>query len=320
MRPLISIIVPVYNTEKYLDECVSSLVSQTYQNLEIILIDDGSNDNSPKICDKWASIDSRIVVYHNANRGVSEARNYGIERAHGAYIAFVDSDDYVHPEMIERAFTALKNNHVLMVAFNYCTVLNNNSLIHKEYSTNCIKLNSEEALIRMLHDDRTITNHCWRYLYNAEIIHHTPFPAGEIHEDMATTYKRLILAEEIALLKDVLYYYRNTPQSITHVFSCQNAYDLMSACRKREEDLLLSYPYLKEELQFNRGLILFKLYLATQKAYSNDKENEEYAPLLKHIQWEMKDSKISKDVSLKAKCAYYLIRFFPSFANWYFRK
>lgn len=320
MEPLISIIIPVYHVEEYLDYCLQTVTGQTYRNLEILLIDDGSDDGCPQICDAWAEKDNRITVYHKSNNGLSAARNYGIERSHGEYIAFVDSDDYVHPEMIERAFNALQNNHVSMVAFNYCIAKSENEIIHKEYSVQNNILDCEECLIRLLHNDRVITNHVWRYLYSAEIVRKTPFPTGMIHEDMATTYKRIMLAKKVAVLEDELYFYRYNQSSMTNTFSYKNAYDLICSCRLREEDLLSSHPQLKKELQYNRGVNLLKLYLEAHRTPSLNKNSKEFTDLIHQIHTEMKDSRIGKDILLKTKCKYYLIRNFPLLADWYYRK
>ena len=111
---LISVIVPVYRVERYLDRCVESIVDQTYRNLEIILIDDGSPDGCPEICDRWAKKDARIVVIHQENRGVSAARNAGVAIARGAYIGFIDSDDFVRPDYFETLYSALVSNHAEM--------------------------------------------------------------------------------------------------------------------------------------------------------------------------------------------------------------
>lgn len=112
LSPLISVIVPVYKVEDYLDECVESIIQQTYNNLDIILVDDGSPDNCPKKCDEWARRDSRIRVFHKKNGGLSSARNVGVENAKGKYISFIDSDDTILPDFIEQLYKAfsLSNN------------------------------------------------------------------------------------------------------------------------------------------------------------------------------------------------------------------
>ena len=112
---LVSIIVPVYNVEQYLEKCVNSIINQSYKNLEIILVDDGATDNSGKICDELAKLDNRIKVYHKENGGLSDARNYGVERATGEYIGFVDSDDYIDPKMYEKLYEAIKKENVDVV-------------------------------------------------------------------------------------------------------------------------------------------------------------------------------------------------------------
>ena len=109
MEDLISVIVPIYNIEPYVNRCVESVVKQTYSNLEIILVDDGSEDNSPSICDKWKEKDSRIVVIHKANGGLSDARNAGMKISHGKFYSFVDGDDEISPNMLVRLYKALRN-------------------------------------------------------------------------------------------------------------------------------------------------------------------------------------------------------------------
>ena len=108
MKEQISIVVPVYNVEQYLEKCVNSIINQTYKNLEIILVDDGATDSSGNMCDELAKSDNRIKVYHKENGGLSDARNYGVERATGEYIGFVDSDDYIDSEMYEKLYEAIK--------------------------------------------------------------------------------------------------------------------------------------------------------------------------------------------------------------------
>ena len=118
MGELISVIIPIYNVEAYLDECIASVIAQTYSNLEIILVDDGSPDNCPQMCDEWAAKDSRIRVIHKENGGLSDARNAGIDIATGEYIAFVDSDDWIVPEMYEKMLAALKTENAATCAWN----------------------------------------------------------------------------------------------------------------------------------------------------------------------------------------------------------
>ena len=128
-KPLISIIIPVYKVEKYLEKCIKSVLDQTYKNLQIILVDDGSPDNCGNICDNYAKIDNRIEVIHKANGGLSEARNVGLKVARGEYIGFVDSDDYVSNEMFENLYNTLISNDVDVSICNFYTVINNKNII-----------------------------------------------------------------------------------------------------------------------------------------------------------------------------------------------
>ena len=122
---LISIIVPVYNVEQYLEKCVCSIINQTYKNLEIILVDDGATDSSGNMCDELAKSDNRIKVYHKENGGLSDARNYGVERATGEYIGFVDSDDYIDSEMYEKLYEAIKKEDVDVAECNFRFIYSN---------------------------------------------------------------------------------------------------------------------------------------------------------------------------------------------------
>ena len=135
MNPLVSIVIPVYNVEKYLDRCVRSVVRQTYDNLEILLIDDGSPDNCPQMCDAWAQIDTRIRVIHKQNAGLGMARNTGIENATGKYICFFDSDDYIIGDIIEEAVLLAENEKADMVLFGMCAADNDGKILRETMPT-----------------------------------------------------------------------------------------------------------------------------------------------------------------------------------------
>ena len=120
-RDLVTVIVPIYNVEQYLNRCIQSIVDQTYQNLEILLIDDGSPDNCPAMCDEWANRDSRICVIHKDNQGLGMARNTGLEHASGEYVCYFDSDDYVAVDTIEQAYNALVQNNADLAIFEHCS-------------------------------------------------------------------------------------------------------------------------------------------------------------------------------------------------------
>lgn len=214
--PLISIIVPVYNVEEYLVACVHSLVNQTYQNIQIILVDDGSLDHSPELCDMLAREDDRISVIHQKNSGLSAARNVGIRMAKGLYIGFVDSDDSVLSTMYEKLYEAMAEKNADLVICDYQSVTPQGYEI-EEYSP--IKkevLSAEEAYSRILGDDGY-----WHYvtavnkLYKRCIFDNLCFNEGRVHEDEFSIHHIFSKCNKIVTIPDKLYIYLRREHSIT---------------------------------------------------------------------------------------------------------
>lgn len=209
---LISLIVPIYNVEKYLDKCLTSIINQTYQNLEIILIDDGSSDNCPQICDNWAQKDNRIKVIHKKNGGVSEARNTGLDNATGNYIGFVDSDDYLHKDMYLLLLKALKESNSHLAICNYFIVEND--------KPNQIGISKPptDILAKELLSDHGIKGFNWNKLYSTELLKNIRFDSNiKIWEDLLFNYQ-LISNHQIgyAYVSQPLYYYVQRSSSALH--------------------------------------------------------------------------------------------------------
>lgn len=214
---LISIIIPVYKVETYLVRCIESVLNQTYQNIEIILVDDGSPDRCPDICDECAKKDNRIKVIHKENGGLSDARNCGVERANGAYITFIDSDDYIAPDYIEYLYQLLWKHAAdisccCMVKteedqVEYCV---NTELITEKLLTG---LDASMALLGSLY--MVLVPACGK-LYRSEIVRKYPFPVGKKHEDEATTCKFYYEAKSVVIGNRCLYAYYQNSTSITH--------------------------------------------------------------------------------------------------------
>ena len=213
MNCLVSIVVPIYKVEAYLDRCVESLVKQTYTNIEILLIDDGSPDRCGEMCDAWAAADSRIHAYHKLNGGLSDARNYGTERAAGEYITYVDSDDFISCRYIERLLTlCLEQNADIG-----CCCFTNTESDEADFTSDqdievLTRHGACEALMGRLYMPLVIA--CCK-LYKRDIVKNNPFPVGKIHEDEATTCKFLYNAEATVVCQDKLYAYYPNPNSIT---------------------------------------------------------------------------------------------------------
>ena len=215
MEKLISVIVPVYNVEEYVEKCVLSIINQTYKNLEIILVDDGSTDNSGKICDEIAIKDNRIKVIHKKNGGLSDARNVGIDIAKGDYLGFVDSDDYIDPDM----YSILLNNMNLTFSdISTCgRVIVNNESYKIEYTDNITKcLTNNEAIKDLFVENNFVYHAAWDKLYKRELFDKIRFPVGRLFEDAAIMYRIFELAKKIVSTKKQLYYYVQRQGSISN--------------------------------------------------------------------------------------------------------
>ena len=202
MDPLISVIVPVYNIENYIKRCIDSIISQTYRNLEIFLVDDGSKDKSGQICDEYASRDVRITVIHKENGGLSDARNAAIDVAHGEWITFVDGDDFLTNTAIESMYHVVEMFGVQIVCCLHKLVYEGkHSDFDEAYDENNISVYSQEkALEKMLRQSEIIFS-AWAKLYSAKLFCNIRYPKGELYEDLATTYKLFAEVKNVALIR-----------------------------------------------------------------------------------------------------------------------
>lgn len=240
---LISVIIPVYKVEEYLDECVASVVSQTYKNLEIILVDDGSPDNCPQMCDEWAKKDHRIQVIHKENGGLSDARNAGIDVCTGAYIAFVDSDDFIAPDMLEKLYTALTKEDADIAA---CGILTCEG--EKQTPWGCEDLvGTPEQIYALLYDDTRYPVSALNKLYRRSCWETLRFPVGKTCEDAFTTYHLIHNARRIVMIPQALYCYRIRPGSImTSSFSLKKM-DEEEAWRCNYQFMEQHYPQFRKK-------------------------------------------------------------------------
>ena len=228
---LISVIVPVYKVEKYLDRCVQSIVDQTFRNLEIILVDDGSPDNCPAMCDAWAAKDSRIKVIHKENGGSGLARNVALNIAEGQYVGFVDSDDYIAPHMYEYLLGLMTDN-IDIVECNYKETFDNHvsflegdNMAHQEYST-------YEALSNHI-NDTLFRQIIWNKLYRRKTIDGIRFPAGSLIDDEFWTYRVIANARKLVHTSCKMYAYRQQPESVMHLsFSLPRLQAVDAKCQR----------------------------------------------------------------------------------------
>ena len=237
MEELITIVVPIYKVELYLEKCIQSLLNQTYKNLEIILVDDGSPDACGKICDNYAKLDKRIKVMHKINGGLSDARNVGIREASGKYIGFVDSDDFVRQDMYEILYSLIKKNNadISICDFEYVSEENTSTIsceavpCKNEWQT--ITGNQAQYLY-FNKKQRIIYTVAWNKLYRTDLFQNICYPKGKVHEDEFTTFKLLYIAPKIVTTNEKLYFYLVRKQSIMGEFS-KRRFDLLEAYREK---------------------------------------------------------------------------------------
>ncbi len=228
MDNLISVIVPIYNVEQYLNECIESIVNQTYKNLEIILVDDGSPDNCAKICDNWKERDYRIKVIHKKNGGLSDARNAGLDIARGDFISFIDSDDWIDLKMYEILLDVILKENAEICA---CGIMECLTSGYRKVKVEKIN-GSNEQIYKMLYNDTIYPVSAWNKLYRKECWSSLRFPIGKICEDAFTTYKLIDQASKIVQIDAPLYFYRIRENSImTSSFSKKKMENISSESR-----------------------------------------------------------------------------------------
>lgn len=240
-EPLVSIIVPVYKVEQYLDECMQSIVNQTYHNLEIIVVDDGSPDSCPKKCEEWAARDSRIHVVHKENGGLSSARNAGMQTMHGRYVSFVDSDDIIESDMIEIMVDDIRQQHASIVVCGSTTVGEDGATYLKHRILQSRKYNPEEAVKELLYGTENIPNTAWGKLYDVSLFtggDSLRYPDGLNSEDYyfnAIAYWRSACVYVDSRRK---YRYRVRPESIcTSVGFSSHSFDKIKIAHLTNEQL-----------------------------------------------------------------------------------
>ncbi len=214
-EPLISVIVPIYKVEDYLDRCVESIVNQTYKNLEILLVDDGSPDNCPRICDKWADKDKRIKAIHKKNGGLSDARNTGIREANGQFFFFIDSDDYISNITIKSLYLAIQKYNSDISECNIMYEYENGKQV--SFFFDILKVyNTNYDIMAKYIEEQAIMTVVWNKLYKRELFTNIEFEFGRYHEDEFFTYKILSMARKLVHAEHACYYYTQRKDSIVN--------------------------------------------------------------------------------------------------------
>lgn len=241
MDDLISVIVPIYNTEKYLRKCIESILSQSYRNIELLLINDGSPDSSAEICREYLDKDKRCYYFEKENGGLSDARNYGIERAKGEYITFVDSDDFFLEEAIEKLHaTALLGESDLVVG-GFCYFDSPNFYIfdRKRFGNLPITIVEKEFAVNQMDEMFEVPFLCystaWGKLYKSSLFKEIRYPVGKYAEDQFTTWKLYLASEKIAVCNHTIYAYRKNYEGLSLNFNLSHL-DYIDALEERIEE------------------------------------------------------------------------------------
>lgn len=274
---LISIIVPVYKVQNYLDKCVESIVEQTYKNLEIILVDDGSPDNCPAMCDEWAKKDSRIKVIHKKNGGLSSARNAGLDVCTGDYIGFVDSDDWIEPDMYEYLLDiGMKNNADVSRCEFVIEAENSDITVDPQNDSELSMLSGDELIIELVNGDYS-EGAMWNKLYKRKLFDSVRFKEGITIEDCLANY--YIYRQQVTLVSSfaVKYHYLQRGDSITGTAFSEKSFDILKVHNEitnSEINNPATYPYcLKAYIRYN--IIYLRTCIAYEKEfYRDDMRNE----------------------------------------------
>jgi hypothetical protein len=273
MTPKISVIVPVYKVEAYLPRCVESLLSQTYKDFEIILVDDGSPDTCPAMCDAYAKKYSNIHVLHKENGGLSDARNAGVTIAKGEYVTFVDSDDYVHPAYLEMLMQGIRQNADFSVC-GFTEVYDGNGIENLDtsrISVTCVNAKDglAETLYQGFHDVSA-----WGILLPASLARKYPFPKGKLFEDLYTTYKFYLAAETVSFIRVPLYYYFQRKGSIMGLRNEAFIHDLLEASDQLVEAFRGKGAFIEQAAKHKRFSNYCRLIL--QPSELKDKHPQQY--------------------------------------------
>lgn len=308
MQELISVITPVYNVEKYLCRCVDSIINQTYKNLEIILVDDGSTDNSGKICDEYAVKDLRIKVIHKENGGAAASRNCGLDVAKGKYIAFVDSDDYVEERFVESLHTLITDSNADIAQCSYCETYSDSANFLTSGTDVCIK--SCQEMIDDLYCDgerHIATAVLWTKIYKREIFDELRLPEGIMYEDEAIMPQILYSADRIAVSEnDKLYAYFMSENSVMRTAFSEKKLDYITALEHR----IKFYKKTGMERFINQDVMKLMLKCLVFSQQTDDKKLKKKLVKKSHGYYKYV---IRTKMTLKSKIKFTLYRIHPVF-------
>ena len=294
MSKLVSILLPIYNMHKYLPDCMETLLNQTYEDIEIVLVDDGSCEECAQLCDSYKEKDHRVVVYHKTNGGISDARNFGVAKAKGEYITFVDPDDYVDRDYLMYLMNLMEKYHTKMAICQHRVVFKNGKCedFGKDIADEVI---TNEACIERLLYHNDIDTACWAKVYHRSLFQNIEYPVGKLFEDMGTTYKLMLLCDQIAVGHESKYSYRVHSNSIVPSDFKTTKFHLLEMTDNCAKDVTELYPSLA--IAAERRQVYARLSTINQMAHTNkypEKLNEMISFVKEHKNSVLKNSKAPK--------------------------
>ena len=304
VEKLVSIIIPVYNVEKFLNECVDSVLTQTYKNLEILLVDDGSTDNSGIICDDYLSKDQRIKVIHKKNGGLSSARNSAMDIMKGEYVYFLDSDDYISSDLIERYVSLMecfKADIVQGTSYEFWGDVNS-KIDHSKLESKPEVFYTEEALKNMLMDEK-LCHAAAGSLFKSCLFDNIKFPMGKLYEDFATTYYVVAKANKIVYIDDKRCFYRTRPGSIMNSAVTERDMVMLDIADDIERDMVSQYPKLRLPAIRKKIVTNIKLYNRILNTGFSSFRNEQMRikeNVKEHVEEFLKSNIVRKSDKIKA--------------------
>lgn len=301
-------IVPVYQVEKYIAQCIESVLHQTFQDFELILVDDGSTDRSGRICDRYAEKDSRILVLHTENKGAAAARNTGMDRATGRYVTFLDGDDYVDEKMLERLHEVIEDSAYDMVTCDFLNILpdeKNNFTVGLTEGT----VTGREVLEHLKNQKNYgVWTVVWNKIYKREVVKEIRFPEGKYFEDEFFSNQLYLNSGRIHMIPDVLCYHRVLASSTMNTQKEENYLDLLDAWRERLE-IYLKYDYSADET-YKVLIYLLDPFTRCVRAEFGSSEKQRVKQTKKFIRW-ISGQLFQKKLSVVKKCSLILIRLCP---------
>lgn len=304
---LLSVVIPVYNVDQYLDRCIESVVEQTFRNLEIILVDDGSTDNSGYKCDLWAKKDDRIIVIHKQNGGLSSARNAGIEAARGDYLAFVDSDDFIEKDMYKCLITATLNyGKDIACCGRFIDIWGEKT--KEAFVLDEVRVFSTKESIREVLLLKTVDVAAWDKIYKKSLFQKIRYPVGKISEDAAVIFQIIHASNGIVHTGKPFYHYIYRKGSISKSSYDHKKYDVYMNCTRTEKFIAKNYQYLNRECRIyccNMVIGLLESMYENRKNFkSYNQDYKKYRYMFEQYFWQLL---FSKDIPWKLKIKALLI-------------